>query len=104
MALHAFAKLYNPETQKAISDTIPLVYVYQKGLQTGNLALCYGVLEKVHNVYKSALPYASGNLLNLTKLFVRKSTELVQNRADADELQNFVLQAVAGMKKALAEH
>lgn len=103
-SLSDIAKLYeNPIARKAVLDTTPTIYDMQKGLETGDLSLCYGVLEIVHRVYKSVEPYAHGYLLTLTKQFVHDSKELLQKRADANELQDFVSNAVEGMKKAAAE-
>lgn len=95
------ARLYSdPVVQKSVADTAPLVYVFQKGLETADLSLCYGVLEKIRGVYKSAEPYASGFLLTLTKQFVSESDDLLQKRAGKKDLQDFVVSAVAGMKEA----
>lgn len=103
-ALQNLATFYsNPIAQTAVAKTTPLIYVMQKGLETGDLSLCYDVLEKIRKAYKSAEPYASGFLLTLTKRFVQESGDMLQKKAGADALKTFVVNAVAGMKHAASE-
>lgn len=99
--IRATAKFYNnANAQKTLVDGIPLLSILQKALAKGDLPLCYEVLAKGRRIYESVLPYATGDAVNLTKGFIRETKELVDKKANANEVQAFLSNAVDGLKKA----
>ena len=110
-ALNAFGTHYsNPFAQQLVLNTIPLVNVMQTGLEIGEeseeklseskLKLCYGVLKEVNSAYKTAQPFATGYLRTLSDEFVSETQRLLDKKANADEIQAFVLNAAKHMQQA----
>ena len=67
-----------------------MIPIYKEALEGDDLEKSYEVLGKVHSTFKSLEEHASGPLLSLTKFIGDGAHELVETKADKEQMKTFV--------------